>query len=139
MLTYKQYLTESSSWKHVATGFAVVSGVSITPGDVYYTNDSGELHRLDGPAFKDMYGVPAWYIDGRFISRHVVLSDSVKWQMLRANIENNLPLFNRMPIRKKMQEYICKKRPDLVGQIKNLDPGLRDKYSHEEELSGVDL
>jgi hypothetical protein len=37
------------------------------------------------------------------------------------------------------QEFIIQHRPDAVGEIVHLDPKLAKKYSHELELSKVDL
>ena len=38
-----------------------------------------------------------------------------------------------------MQEYVVQKRPDLISKIKNLNPALKAKYRHEEELGHADL
>jgi hypothetical protein len=35
------------------------------------------LHRLDGPAVVDEYGVKAWYDEGRFIRNNLPLRDTV--------------------------------------------------------------
>jgi hypothetical protein len=48
-----------------------------------------------------------------------------------------LNVLGDMPI--EFQEFTFRLRPDLVGQIKNLDPRLKEKYQHEFELSQVDL
>jgi hypothetical protein len=33
-------------------------------GDVYWHNEDGECHRLDGPALERVDGVREWYING---------------------------------------------------------------------------
>jgi hypothetical protein len=39
----------------------------------------------------------------------------------------------------KIQEWVIKQRPDLIGRIPNLKPKLKVKYQHELELGKVDL
>jgi hypothetical protein len=38
--------------------------VSAWPGDIYYLNEQGRLHREDGPAYIGIYGSEDWYFDG---------------------------------------------------------------------------
>jgi hypothetical protein len=70
------------------------------------------------------------------------LTDKIAWinNPEKYNMEYTLDILNRttqMP--KLFQELIIQKRPDLIGKIKNLDPSLKAKYQHEDELGQVDL
>ena len=42
-----------------------------------------------------------------------------------------------MPV--EIQEYIIQHRPDLINKIQGLDPELKAKYRHEDELGNTDL
>ena len=65
------------------------------------------------------------------------LSDDMKWSILKQDVVKAAPLIpDYSPVQ---QEYIIQKRPDLIGQIQNLDPALKAKYQHETELGGIDL
>lgn len=70
-------------------------------------------------------------------------TDEDKWWMLlkgRDGCELLLWIFGKTgTIKPDMQEYICRHRPDLIGEIENLDPELARKYSYEVELSNTDL
>ena len=35
-------------------------------GNIHYTNENGEHHRLDGPAFESPNGYKSWLINGKF-------------------------------------------------------------------------
>lgn len=63
-----------------------------------------------------------------------------KWDWLHQGVTSGLiRLLNSLGMNKVMQEYIIKRRPDLIGEIEHLDPKLKDKYSHERNLGNVDL
>jgi hypothetical protein len=81
------------------------------------------------------------YVD--FVDRW---TDEQKWEFLKSpapgddSCELFMWLFNWTgTIKKNMQEYIIQKKPHLISEIKNLDPELAKKYSHEVELGKVDL
>jgi hypothetical protein len=46
---------------------------------------------------------------------------------------------NFLGMEPEVQEALIKKRPDLIGEIEDLDPELERKYRHEHELGKVDL
>jgi hypothetical protein len=65
--------------------------------------------------------------------------DRRKW-LAQGVTKNLVTIFNYMEwMPKRIQEYIISKRPDLIGEIWELDPELKAKYSHEYELGQVDL
>lgn len=190
MKKYRNYLLENAdSTRHVATAHGKIGDMEVIPGDVYYTNEMGNLHRLDGPAllwtdgsehwfengvlhriggpaidrndgFQQWYvngkmhrldgpaHIPSpgrlnkeWYINGDKITPYMYKADREfkVWQLLKANIDNNLPILNKVGMTKEQQEYILKHRPDLASKIENLDPELKAKYQHEVGLGHVDL
>jgi hypothetical protein len=64
------------------------------------------------------------------------LALSEEWTLVKGN-PADIDCVKRPP--KEMQEYVIKLRPDLVGKIRNLDPTIKAKYSHEDQLGKVDL
>jgi hypothetical protein len=151
MLTYRQYLNEGldlPSYRHVATKRLFLGQHTVYKGDVYYTTSSEDetsydrqkasLHRIDGPAltYTDV-GVHVWVVDGENIGKDT--PNSIRWLLLKASIENNFEILNKIGMTKEMQEYVCHKRPDLVVKIQELDPELVKKYKYEKELGNVDL
>jgi hypothetical protein len=164
MQTYKQYLLENSndSAEYVAVKYMEIDGISIYKGNSYFTDKNGHLHRSGGPAVEspnghkvwcfhgqvDRLDGPAmvwglvdggghdWYVLDHRISKEKEVSLSLKWDLLKANPESIEVIKN--PSRA-MQEYVIKLRPDLIGEIDNLDPELAKKYQHEKELGQVDL
>jgi hypothetical protein len=68
-------------------------------------------------------------------------TDEGKWNTIRAKKLSKTVLgkLNKAGMTKDMQEYIVQHRPDLINQIKDLDPELKIRYSHEVELGNVDL
>jgi hypothetical protein len=66
-------------------------------------------------------------------------TDQDKWKMLKDLSKANLEVLNFLGMTKEIQEYILQHRPDLVGEIPNLDPELAKKYQHEKEIGNVDL
>lgn len=159
MLSYRQYLEASSfdepSRRVVEKGLTL-NGVILQPGDVYYVNSHGELHREGLPAVERVNGKKAWLVNGQFhrmdgpvvdgvdvwmihgrpLSKSSSLTDTFKWELLRANPES-IKVIGKPSI--DMQEYVIKTRPDLIGEIENLDPSLKTKYSHEVGVGNVDL
>ena len=146
-------------YKHIAKKKLYHSGYSIFVGDIYYTNEFGLLHRNNGPAlirsgayqpweiwFKE--GVihrisgPAyiesdiknWYLNGDQITDESSPED--KWKLIKGNLENIFAFRNPSF---EVQEYVIIHRPDLINQIPNLDPKLKEKYSYEMNLSGIDI
>jgi hypothetical protein len=65
--------------------------------------------------------------------------EKMRWLREEGITEQLLSVLNAVKMSKTAQEYIIKRRPDLVGQIDNLDPELVEKYQHEKELGTVDL
>jgi hypothetical protein len=70
-----------------------------------------------------------------------VETDEDKWKFLaeKGITKESIKLLNAVGIPKIMQEHIIDKRPDLIKLIKDLDPGLRKKYSQELNLSGIEI
>ena len=99
---------------------------------VYYVND--ELHREDGPAM-EIHDRKSWHLHNSHITDNS--SDEYKWILLRGNPEN-IKAFPKGS-NKVMQEYVLQRRPDLVGEIENLDPEVAEKYRHEVEIGNADL
>lgn len=162
MKTYREFLVEGvESTPRKAKKHLVIHGRHVYKGDIYYTNHEGFLHRLDGPALEKADGTKMWFVNGLqhrldgpstqdpdglnlwYIEDEEVgpygFTDEDKWLLLKANIENNIPILNEYGMTKEMQEYICQTRPDLTNQIWELDSELAKKYSHERELGQVDL
>lgn len=135
---------------HRENGPAVIS-----PGNyaLYYT---------DGKPNKQ--GASAIYSEGNGefndngVRRYVKLSDNDIWKALEEDVRCAMVIKTLTPKMQEfvvhedpslieyiqdpsaeVQEYVCQHRPDLVGKIKNLDPGLKAKYQHEEELGRTDL
>jgi hypothetical protein len=82
---------------------------------------SGWFHRDDGPAIVTSDGHQYWFCQNTWL------------------IEDDHLTTDYRPNPREAQEFICRNRPDLIGQIKGLFPDLREKYFHELELSRVDL
>lgn len=165
----------------IATELLVIDNFTIRPGDVYYLNDTGRIHREDGPAIENTDGTKrwcqngvyhrvdgpaycangamvwffngkrhrvdgpasigpggykAWWLHGVEIHRFLKIPNEDKWTLIKGDPENIRVIWNPTL---KMQEYVIKHRPDLVGLIQGLDDSLRVKYCHEAELAGVDL
>ena len=84
---------------------------------------------------------PEWsreYI--RFLrSQHYTPFDKWIWAKYEGVTDNLVEVLNHLRMGKEIQNYVCYHRPDLIGKIRHLDPKLKAKYSHELELSGVDL
>jgi hypothetical protein len=97
---------------------------------------NGSFHRLDGPAIIWKNGDKKWYIHGTEILNP---TDEEKWMFLKANIGLNLDFLNRAGMTEDMQEYVCINRPDLIGEIEDLDPILKEKYKDEMNLSNVEV
>ena len=95
----------------------------------------GNIHRIDGPAVIDDNG-RRWYIEGEAVTKHMPLIDDTKWAMLKDDV-GNIRLISDP--NKRMQEYVLERRPDLIGEIDDLDPSLEVKFRHEKDLSQVDL
>jgi hypothetical protein len=67
-------------------------------------------------------------------------ANDIKWAWIQAGISNNLvSVLNAVHMDKKMQEYIIDNRPDLIGEIKDLDPYLAKRYQEELTLSGIEI
>jgi hypothetical protein len=79
----------------------------------------GEVHRDFGPAFICPGQDDQWYFHDRCL---------IKGNAVTHGKRN-----------KDQQEFIIRNRPDLICQIQELDPELREKYRHELNLSGVEI
>lgn len=105
-------------------------------GSKFWYKD-GDRHREDGPAWIVPGLPPAWFMFGERITKvRNVFSEDFKWKLLRLNPES-ITVINQPT--KEMQEYVIKHRPDLIGEIDDLDPELKAKYQHEVGLGQVDL
>jgi hypothetical protein len=96
---------------------------------------NGKQHRTNGPAFVDPIGRKEWWVNGKRITKESRLSKRRKWILLKGDIE----CVHVLSLNKEMQEYVLNCRPDLIGDIEPLHPSLKVKFSHELELSRVDL
>ena len=158
MQTYRQFLTEAT--RHEVVKPESTGGWNLTPGDVYYTNSEGKLdggkgpalitaggskvwmkdgvrHREDGPAIEYKNGDKDWFLFGKHILKgSKYLPDEHKWLLLKGNPEN-IEIIGQPTLG--MQEYVIRLRPDLIGKIDGLDPGLKAKYGHEADLGKIDL
>jgi hypothetical protein len=163
MLTYRQFLSESTRHELIHDGEQInINDMNLVKGDVYYTNEKGNLdredgpsiitfggsklwykdglrHREDGPAIEYRDGMKDWFLFNKRIGRRSMVSDENKWLLLKGSIGNNFEILNSVGMNYEMQEYVCQNRPDLVSSIKDLDPELVKKYQHEKELGKVDL
>lgn len=109
--------------------------IEFPEGDLQWWQN-GRLHRLDGPAVVLKDGKKSWYLDDHAVTLALEIPDEKKWLLIRGNPENIQVIKN--PTRT-MQAYVIRRRPDLIGKIDNLDPDLKAKYWHEEELGHADL
>ena len=100
----------------------------------------GNRHRLDGPAVtllqNDGTIARIWYYWGKNVSKAFTVIPKMQKAMLEDDINNVKKLKN---LDKDLQEYVLKRRPDLVSEIDGLDPEIARKYSHEVGMGGVDL
>jgi hypothetical protein len=63
-----------------------------------------------------------------------------KWGWVLTKLDSNLiGVLNSLQMSKVMQDYICKKRPDLINQIQNLHPSLKEKYIEELNLARIEI
>jgi hypothetical protein len=63
-----------------------------------------------------------------------------KWDWILTKLDSNLVhVLNILQMSKVMQDYICKNRPDLIGEIQSLHPIIKEKYKNEFNLSGVEI
>jgi hypothetical protein len=68
------------------------------------------------------------------------VSEKTKWKWLKKEITPGLvDILNWTRMNRAMKEYICIRRPDLIGQIEKLDPELKGKFEFEVELGTIDL
>ena len=63
----------------------------------------------------------------------------LKWIQEEGVTQNLFDILSRMDRDVEVQEILIKARPDLIGRIKDLDPRLKEKYSHEVELEILDI
>jgi hypothetical protein len=169
MLTYKQFLLESTKHTVMTMGAQTINGITIPPLSTYYIDENGDLDRKDGPAVIVPDGTKLWLKHGQYHRedgpagelasdlKHWCLNgkqigytghlrqiragatDDEKWTLLKASPDRNLEILNLLRMTKNMQEWFCKNRPDLITKIKDLDPDLALKYQHEQELGRTDL
>ena len=160
MQTYRQFITENT--QHVEDKvYHKIDNITLTAGSVYYLNDRGHLDRKGGPAVIHPNGVKVWMRNGKIhredgpayfypqphlyswylydTSIETQAPDRYKWILLKGSIENNFEILNKIGMNTEMQEYVIEHRPDLTSKIKDLDPALKAKYRHEEELGRADL
>jgi hypothetical protein len=63
-----------------------------------------------------------------------------RWGLLKLGInKNTLDYLNMIGMNKDMQEEVIRQRPDLIGEIEDLNLELKAKFKHEKELGNVDL
>jgi hypothetical protein len=120
-------------YKHGTQHRDVGPAVTWSDGDYLYYKDD-EVHREDGPAM-EINGRKSWHLHNSHISDDS--SDEYKWILLKGNPEN-IKAFPK-GANKDMQEYVIRLRPDLIGEIKNLDPEVAERFKYEKELGNVDL
>jgi hypothetical protein len=143
MLTYRQYLLENRSNRKAVS-------ISQFEDKLLASKDNFEIFDYIKKEIKDRYPEAedilsksyCWW--GGYLLFLKGMDFTYGTQKLlnlvrERGIEENFAYLNIIVAPKDVQEYICNTRPDLVKQIKNLDPGLAKKYSHEKELGKVDL
>ena len=154
MLTYKQFLSEGMEFVSPADAyqFAYARGKGGRDPDVekyLLANDDGyylyvyieKIFQNRWPKAEPILRQTASYWTNYLyllISYHY--SNWHKWNWLKTKIDGNLiAVLNFIGMTPEMQEYICINRPDLISEIEHLTHGLQKRFSHEQELSGVDL
>jgi hypothetical protein len=70
-----------------------------------------------------------------------IKTDREKWQFLEEEgiTEEAVKALNVISIPRELQEYIVKKRPDLMDAISNLFPDIREKYKNELDTTGIEI
>lgn len=90
-----------------------------------------DRHVQPGAEIENYYR--AWARNMHF---RVGLLSEVHYRILEADIENITKLDD---VSEETQEWVIRKRPDLIGKIPNLRRRLKEKYAHELGISKVDL
>ena len=54
-------------------------------------------------------------------------------------VEKLFSTINWLGMTRNMQEYVLEQRPDLIREINQLDPELKEKYKDEWNLSGIEI
>lgn len=71
--------------------------------------------------------------------REITVEDEWKWLKKEGVTDELFDVLNHIGMPRDVQDYVVKRRPDLIGKITDLDYWVELKYGHEFELAGVDL
>jgi hypothetical protein len=104
----------------------------------------GKRHRIDGPAVEGPKGRKEWWINNKLAKvgypvvyiGELALTDDEKWELIKGNPEN-IEAIDKPT--EEMQEYIIKKRPDLIRSIDHLSKAMTDKYGYDLDTYGIEL
>jgi hypothetical protein len=129
------------SISHFKPGFPYATSMA----DCWYKD--GKLHREDGPAvifLPDSVNTVIrgdWYLRGRRLDdiMHVKVTDDDRWALIQGDFIHNMMILNKLGMNAEMQEYIISHRPDQITRIADLDPKVKKKFSHELNLSGIEI
>jgi predicted alternative tryptophan synthase beta-subunit len=77
-------------------------------------------------------------LDGekRWINKNLPISEELQQKLLKMDMGSIRFIANPSKV---TQEYIIKKRPDLIKEIQNLDPELRKRYKPELDMAGIEV
>lgn len=87
----------------------------------------------------DSWPVSGWDAYCSNFFRDFTDTDKLQWLREDGITDDWLEKLNRWGMSKRVQKYIVRTRPDLIGRIEHLESSLKKKYWHEAELAGVDL
>ena len=115
-------------------------------GTVVYIDDNDQIHREDGPAIAWIDGFQSWYKHGKLHRENgpaIIYPNEHKCWFYNGMkiIDNNMVVcfFDENKYLKRIQEFIIDNRPDLIKQIPNLFPELKEKYRSELGLSEIEI
>jgi hypothetical protein len=84
---------------------------------------------------------PIWWRHYKFFLYDLLTERIFRYKKFVDMVEtdDDFEILQMIPMTKDWQEYVCQQKPHLVHKIKDLHSELAKKYSHELELSQVDL
>ena len=158
MITYKQFLNENESSIEMGLYSKLKAacednemdaredergGAAIDNDNEYDRRNRGVVKQI-GDELKQRY---SYRNITELIEVCIRELDRVEWENLNLTPEEELLLIKYKPegiVRfdkpsTMTQEYIFTHRPDLSGKIKNVDPNLRKRFSHELNLDKVEV
>lgn len=151
MVTYREYVNESSTFTTPEEAYDVAvrlnkrvpAAEKILATNLHLAFDYAlHIAKRRFPEAEDTFKKDPMYWDLYLESlekRFYTASQKIEWLEQEGFTENLLEVLNYLGMEPEVQEYIIQHRPDLIGKIQNLEPSVREKYQHEEELSHEDL